>query len=633
MANDVDLIGEALPNYEVEGELGRGGWGIVLGARHRTLDRPVAIKQLPRAFASDPEVRARFVAEAKVLAGLSHPHIVPVYDYVENESMCLLVMEALPGGTVWKRFVEQGFAPETSCVAVLATLAGLEAAHRQGVLHRDIKPENLLFSEEGVLKVADFGIAKVVGGGRTVATRAGEILGTPAYIAPEQVTGGELGPSTDIYATAVMLYELLAGRLPYPDEGDPIVVVYRHVHEDPVPLRDVAPQIGPHLAEVVMRGLARDVGDRYATAEEFAVAIGTAATADWGEGWEERAGMPLLASPRVMATTRATGPPLPLDRQGGSRPTVDVGSAPPPGPTGPPPPPPPPGRDSGGSGEPSPPARSTVVVRPAVAEHQAADLADVEPAELVPVERLVSGRRAAVLPTIVALALLAAAFAVGLIGLRAPGRGGELSAGEVTVAGVDVAGGQDVELDLDEEISLEVASAGAAPVEVELSLTALGVPLGDDRGELDGSGATQLDLSGSRYLVTGTVTGKVTLHDAAGSTRTHEFPVTSAGSPWLTVPGIACVIAVLVLVAFAESFLRSLRRGRKRFAGRVGLVIVGAALGVVVALVGWVAGSGEPAIPTLIVAGALGAAAGVAAGVAAGRLSTRARRSPKPARA
>ena len=122
MTADTDLIAEALPNYEVGGELGRGGWGVVLGARHRTLDRPVAIKQLPRGFAADPGVRARFVAEAKVLAALSHPHIVPVYDYVENETMCLLVMEALPGGTVWSRFVEQGFAAETSCVAVLATL-------------------------------------------------------------------------------------------------------------------------------------------------------------------------------------------------------------------------------------------------------------------------------------------------------------------------------------------------------------------------------------------------------------------------------------------------------------------------------------------------------------------------------
>ncbi len=633
MAADADLIAEVLPNYEVGGELGRGGWGVVLGARHRTLDRPVAIKQLPRGFAADPGVRARFVAEAKVLAGLSHPHIVPVYDYVENETMCLLVMEALPGGTVWSRFVEQGFAAETSCVAVLATLAGLEAAHHRGVLHRDIKPENLLFSAEGVLKVADFGIAKVIGGGRTVATRAGEILGTPAYIAPEQITGAELGPATDVYATAVMLYELLAGRLPFPEEGDPIVVVYRHVHEDPVPLRDVAPQIGPNLAEVVMRGLARDVGERYATAEEFAMAIGTAATADWGEGWEERAGMPLLASPRVMATTRATGMAAPPTDAGRSRPTVDVSSAPPPpgAPTGAPPPPPPPaapGDTSTAAAAPAP-APATAVVRPAVVEHQqAAKLTDVEPAELVSVERLVSGRRAALLPGLLAVALLAAAFAVGLIGLGSPDRSGDLGPGEVTVAGVDIASGRDVELDLDEPIAVRVSagSGQAAPVEVELALSALGAPLGDDAGDVASSGASELDLSGSRYLVAGTVTGEVTLRDAAGGERSHQFPVTSAANPWLTVPGIACVIVVLVLLAFAESFLRSLRRGRKPFAARAGLVIVGAALGAVTAVVGWVAGSGEPDLTTLVVAGVLGAAAGLAAGIAAGRLSKRSRR-------
>jgi len=268
-------------------------------------------------------------------------------------------------------------------------------------------------------------------------------------------------------------------------------------------------------------------------------------------------------------------------------------------------------------------------VRPAVVEHQqAAKLTDVEPAELVPVERLVSGRRAALLPGLLALALLAAAFAVGLIGLGSPERGGVLGAGEVTVAGVDVAAGNEVELDLDEPIAVHVAagSGQAPPVEVELALSVLGAPFGDDIGDVAASGASELDLSGSRYLVAGTVTGEVTLRDAAGGERSHQFPVTSAANPWLTVPGIACVIVVLVLLAFAESFLRSLRRGRKPFAARVGLVIVGAALGAVTAVVGWVAGSGEPDLTTLIVAGVLGAAAGIAAGIAAGRLSKRARR-------
>lgn len=642
MAGDSELIAQALPNYDVGAELGRGGWGVVLGARHRTLGRPVAIKQLPRGFAADPGVRARFVAEAQVLAALSHPHIVPVYDYVESDEMCLLVMEALPGGTVWSRFVEQGFAAETACVVMLAALAGLEAAHRQGVLHRDVKPENLLFSSDGVLKVADFGIAKVVGGGRTVATRAGEILGTPAYIAPEQITGAELTPATDVYAAAVMMYELLAGRLPFPEEGDPIVIVYRHVHEDPVPLRDVAPQIGPQLAAVVMRGLARDVAERYSSAEEFAMAIGTAATADWGPGWQERSGMPLLASPRVLATTRATGliaPPEGVPATGGTggaapaRPTVGVN---------PPPPPPPPG--GGATTQPietepavtepipapveavAPAAAQTAVVRPEVRQHhQAAKLSDVDPADLVPVEKLVSGRRAALLPGVLALALLVAAFVVGFIGLGSPDRVGDLSPGEVTVAGVDVASTRTIALDLNEDIPVEIAPGTPEVVEVELALSVLGVPLGSDRNTVEGS-TTDLVLRGSRYLVAGEVTGELVLHDASGGERTHQFPIESNANGWLTVPGVLCIVAILVVLAFAESLMRSLRRGRKPIAGRTGLVVVGAAFGAVAAAVGWIAGAGEPIVATIAVAAALGAAAGLAAGFAAARLSRRVRR-------
>src|SRR5438874_6401149 len=120
MALDQELIEAALPLYEVHGELGRGAWGVVLAARHRQLGREVAIKQLPRAFGADPAVRARFVAEARLLASLDHPHIVPVYDYVEADGLCLLVMEKLPGGTVWSRFTSAGVTPEAACALVLA---------------------------------------------------------------------------------------------------------------------------------------------------------------------------------------------------------------------------------------------------------------------------------------------------------------------------------------------------------------------------------------------------------------------------------------------------------------------------------------------------------------------------------
>src|SRR3989440_9534388 len=249
MAPDHEAVAAALPLYEVEGELGHGAWGIVLAGRHRQLGRDVAIKQLPREFGSDPAVRSRFVAEARLLASLEHPHVVPIYDFVEHGGLCLLVMERLTGGTLWSRARAGSVTPQSSCAVILASLSALHYAHQRGVLHRDVKPENLMFSAKGDLKVTDFGIAKVVGGPATVATRAGDILGTPAYMAPEQAQGGELTPATDIYAAGTVLYELLSDRLPFPEDSNPIAMLYRHVHEEPQPLETVAPQVPATLAE------------------------------------------------------------------------------------------------------------------------------------------------------------------------------------------------------------------------------------------------------------------------------------------------------------------------------------------------------------------------------------------------
>src|SRR5438477_6722443 len=160
MALDQEAVAAALPLYEVEGELGHGAWGVVLAGRHRQLGRDVAIKQLPRSFGADPAVRSRFIAEARLLASLDHPHVVPVYDFVERDGLCLLVMERLTGGTLWARFTDLGVTTDDACAVVVASCAALQCAHDRGVLHRDIKPENLMFSGSGTLKVTDFGIAK-----------------------------------------------------------------------------------------------------------------------------------------------------------------------------------------------------------------------------------------------------------------------------------------------------------------------------------------------------------------------------------------------------------------------------------------------------------------------------------------
>lgn len=324
---DRDLVAAALPSYEVGAELGRGRWGVVLSGRHRQLGRDVAIKQLPRAFSADPSVRERFLVEARLLAGLTHPHVVPVYDYVEHKGLCLLVMEQLTGGTVADRYQRGVLDAPAACAIVLATCAGLHQAHGLGVLHRDVKPENLLLSAENVVKVADFGIAKVLVGEVSMATPTGVVLGTPVYMAPEQALDQPVGPQADIYATGSMLYELLAGRLPFSEEGGPLEILYRHTHEDPLPLTDAAPDVPEPIAEAVMGSLAREPDDRYDNAEDFAVALGEAGTAAWGPGWLEDTGVPLMVSGRILASTVRDTPQPSQARDPGPEPPVAAPTA------------------------------------------------------------------------------------------------------------------------------------------------------------------------------------------------------------------------------------------------------------------------------------------------------------------
>ncbi|MEU7481638.1 serine/threonine-protein kinase [Lentzea sp. NPDC042327] len=299
----------ALPQYAVGEQIGEGGMGVVYGGVHRQLGRPVAIKRLPAAVAEDPRMSERFEHEARLLARLDHPHIVPVYDYVRQHGEHLLVMERLDGGTVWSRFASAGLTAQQSCGIVLAALSGLHAAHEAGVLHLDVKPKNLLFTSNGLVKVADFGISQVVSEGATLVTHAGAVLGTPAYIAPEQALGNALTPAADVYATGTVLYELLSGDLPFERGGGALAMIQKRVHQDPRPLTNVP---GP-LAGVVMRSLARDPSARYRNAETFAVDLAGAAGHLFGPDWLMRLGMPVHLAPQVSAARPSARPTQPRD--------------------------------------------------------------------------------------------------------------------------------------------------------------------------------------------------------------------------------------------------------------------------------------------------------------------------------
>ncbi|MGI5506658.1 serine/threonine-protein kinase [Lentzea sp. CA-135723] len=298
----------ALPQYAVGEQIGEGGMGVVYGGVHRQLGRPVAIKRLPHAVAEDPRMSERFEHEARLLARLDHPHIVPVYDYVRQQGEHLLVMERLHGGTVWSRFANDGLTAQQSCGIVLAALSGLHAAHEAGVLHLDVKPKNLLFTSNGLVKVADFGISQVVSEGATLVTHGGAVLGTPAYIAPEQAMGNPLSPAADVYATGTMLYELLCGDLPFERGGGPIAMIQKRVFQEPRPL----PKVPEPLAGVVMRSIAREPEARYRNAETFAIDLAAAAGHLFGPDWLVRLNMPVHLAPQVSSSsTRPSLRPVP----------------------------------------------------------------------------------------------------------------------------------------------------------------------------------------------------------------------------------------------------------------------------------------------------------------------------------
>jgi len=620
---DQQAVVDALPAYEIGGELGRGGWGVVLKGKHRQLGREVAIKQLPRAFAADESIRARFTVEARLLASLDHPHIVPVYDFVEQDGLCLLVMELLPGGTVWSRFTTDGFTASGASAVVLACLSGLQTAHGRRVLHRDIKPENLMFSSSGALKVTDFGIAKVVGGEETMATRAGEVVGTPAYIAPEQARGGELSPATDVYAVATMLYELLCGQLPFADDGDAMALMFKHAFEQPDPLLEKAPTIPEPVAAIVMAGLATDPAERPATAEDFGVSLAEACTAAWGPGWLPSDGTPVMgASSIVAATERASGPPAgptlekPPVAAGADADvaTADAGPAPATVP-----------RHAAGA-PPTVAKPPTTHIRPTVTVHTrsaALDAVTEGVADLVPVKEVLTPPPSPARYLLAAAVLVVVAFIVALIGLGAPSSGGNLPAGQVKVAGTDVVDGGTVTVNLSKPIPVVVSSSAPAD-HVELSASVLGQQVSSATAPLVSTPAGQAATVnlGGRYLVGGSFTGKVTLWRGLVQGSDATFAAHTSQTGLLSLPAGITLLLLLFTIGYGESLLRSLRAGKSTKTGPLGLALIGAVFGVALVGVGWVVFRQVPTAVGLVVCAVLGAGAGVAlalGGIGVGR--------------
>jgi eukaryotic-like serine/threonine-protein kinase len=232
------------------------------------LDRPVAIKLLAENLVGDESFRKRFVREARLAGGLSHPNVVSVYDAGEEAGRPYIVMECVEGETLAEVLEGRGRLPPKEAVGLaLQACRGLEQAHAAGLVHRDVKPQNLLLRRDGTLKVADFGIARAAEA--TALTQAGTILGTAAYLAPEQAGGGEVTAAADVYSLGAVLYQLLTGRPPY--ELDSLAELpARHSEGAIPPVRELAPEVPARLEDVVMRCLARNPAYRPASAGDLA---------------------------------------------------------------------------------------------------------------------------------------------------------------------------------------------------------------------------------------------------------------------------------------------------------------------------------------------------------------------------
>jgi serine/threonine protein kinase len=260
----------AAGRYRIERTLGNGGMAVVYLAHDEELHRRVAIKVLAEHLAGDDNFRARFLQESKLAGRLSHPNVVQVYDAGETEGSPYIVMEYVPGDTV----AERGKLSHVDAVPLaLQACAGLQHAHSAGLVHRDVKPANLLVREDDVLKVADFGIARAAE--LTRLTQHGTVLGTAAYLSPEQAAGEEVTTATDIYSLGAVVYELLTGRVPY--EFASLAELAAQQRGGVItPLRDFEPSVPEPVEAAVMHALAREPRFRPPSAADFAQELAAA---------------------------------------------------------------------------------------------------------------------------------------------------------------------------------------------------------------------------------------------------------------------------------------------------------------------------------------------------------------------
>ncbi|MCA9980623.1 MAG: serine/threonine protein kinase, partial [Anaerolineales bacterium] len=260
---------ETIGRYQLQEQIGQGGMGTVFRAYDPNLGRDVALKLLPQEFHQNESFLLRFKREARVVARLEHPNIVPIYDVGDENGRPYLVMRLLTGGTLRQRLDSGQLGQEGFLDAMYHIAEALDLAHERGIIHRDIKPTNILFDDEGRPFLSDFGVAKDTGADMTLTGQA--MVGTPVYMSPEQFMGTAVDGRSDQYSLAVVIFEALTGQPPF--SGNTMQIMYKHVNEPPPNLTDLNHDLPPSLAVVINRAMDKQRPARFPTVRSFVQAV------------------------------------------------------------------------------------------------------------------------------------------------------------------------------------------------------------------------------------------------------------------------------------------------------------------------------------------------------------------------
>ena len=270
-----NLDGQTIGSYLVIEQTAVGGMAIIYKAYDAALDRYVALKVLPEYLSHEPEFSARFRAEARNIARLRHPNILPIYGYGEENGLSYFVMDLVEGGTL-KNLMGEAMKVEQAVTLVSQVADALQYAHAQGVVHRDVKPANVLMARPDWVQLSDFGIARVLEQNTNLTHSGSAFFGTPHYMAPEQARGDPVSPQTDQYALGIVLYEMLTGTIPY-SADTPQAIVYQHIYSS-LPLPHTRnPLVTDAMERVILKALANEQQDRFSDMAAFALAARAAA--------------------------------------------------------------------------------------------------------------------------------------------------------------------------------------------------------------------------------------------------------------------------------------------------------------------------------------------------------------------